>query len=535
MTQSEQSNLIDTRLNDRYLIESILGEGGMGVVYRAQDTLIERQVAIKVTSSTSLGTGGRARLMVEARAAGALNHPNIVTIYDIGEAKDQTFIVMEYVEGQTLADQRPGSLSETIRIAEQICAALMHAHEKSIIHRDLKPENVMLTPAGALKLMDFGLARSVSSRLTMEGQLVGTVMYMSPEQALGEELDGRTDLYSLGVMLYELTTGQLPFQAEDPFAIITQHLHAPPVPPKAHREDLPGYLNNLILKLLEKERGKRLGSAAAVLGLLEAPQKAGAELRESKELTGLDRIVRGRIIGRQAEYGKSRSLWKEAAAGQGQTLLISGEPGIGKTRLVREVITQAEVGDGQAYMGESYAESNTPYGAFAQITRTIFKRNPGIADELPQPVLADLLELAPTLKHKYAHIEPNPVLDPESEQALLLENMVTFFEMLSGNSPLLFVLDDLHWADSGTLTMFHHLIRRTREQPIMFLASFRETELREAQAFKELLLELDRQRIGERLKLKRLSEEQTRQMLAAIFQEDITDEHCFLNPQKARR
>jgi len=142
---------------------------------------------------------------------------------------------MEFVDGQTLAAHRPASLEGTIEIAKQICAALIHAHEKGIIHRDLKPENVMILPDEMLKLMDFGLARSVSSRLTKEGQLVGTVMYMSPEQALGEELDGRTDLYALGVMLYELTTGQLPFQAENPFAIITQHLHAPPVPPKAHR------------------------------------------------------------------------------------------------------------------------------------------------------------------------------------------------------------------------------------------------------------------------------------------------------------
>ncbi|MCK4901480.1 MAG: AAA family ATPase, partial [Anaerolineales bacterium] len=332
-----------------------------------------------------------------------------------------------------------------------------------IIHRDLKPENVIIEPDGTVKLMDFGLARSMSSRLTKEGQLVGTVMYMSPEQAMGAKLDGRTDLYSLGVMLYELTTGQLPFQADDPFAIITQHLHAPPVPPQAHREDLPGYLNNLILKLLEKEPQKRLQSAAVVLEVLDAPQKAVAELRESKELTDLDRIVRGRIIGRRAEYEKARSLWKEATKGQGQILLISGEPGIGKTRLMREVITQAEVGRGQAHLGEAYAESNTPYGAFAQITRTVFKRNPNIARELPQPVLADILKLVPSLKHQYPEIEVNPSLDPESEQALLFESMVTFLEMLSDNSPLLIVLDDIHWADSGTLTMFHYLIRRTQD------------------------------------------------------------------------
>ncbi len=524
MTLPENTALIGTLLNDRYQILSLLGEGGMGVVYHADDTLIKREVAIKVTQISYLNTEGRALLMKEARAAGSLNHPNIVTIYDIGEADGRTFIAMEFVQGHTLAAHTLHTIAETIEVAKQICAGLVHAHEKNIIHRDLKPENVMILPDGTIKLMDYGLARSMSSRLTAEGQLVGTVLYMPPEQVLGEAVDGRTDLYALGVMLYELTTGQLPFQADDPVAIITQHLHTPPVPPKAHRDDLPDFLNNLIMKLLEKEPDNRLQSAAAVLDLLDSPPKAETEMDTSKELTSLDRIVRGRIVGRQAEYEKSHSLWKRAAAGQGQTLLISGEPGIGKTRLMREVVTRAEVGIGQAYIGEAYAESNIPYGPFAQIVRAVFKRQPAIAQDLSRPLLADLLKLAPTLQHKHPDIKPVRHLDPESEQALLLEHMVAFCELLSELSPLLIVLDDVHWADSGTLAMLHHLIRRTQDRPIMFLATYREIELREAQPFNELLLELDRLHIGKRLKLERLNLEQTREMLAAILQDTISDD-----------
>ncbi len=519
----ENNALIGILLSDRYLIHSLLGEGGMGVVYRAEDTLIRREVAIKVTLNSYLSAEGRAQLVKEAQAAGSLNHPNIVTIYDVGEADGRTFIAMEFVEGQTLAAHRLHAISETVEVVKQICAALAHAHEKDIIHRDLKPENVMILPDGTLKLMDFGLARSLSSRLTEEGQLAGTVLYMPPEQALGESLDGRTDLYALGVMLYELTTGQLPFQADNPLAIITQHLYTPPVPPKAHRDDLPGFLNKLIMKLLEKDPDKRFMSAEAVLEFLDSPQKTETERHISKEVTGLDRIVRGRIVGRQAEYEKAQSLWKQAAKGRGQTLLISGEPGIGKTRLMREVVTLAEVGSGQAYIGETYAESNSPYGPFSQIVRAVFNRNLNIAQDLSQPLLADLVKLAPTLGAKLPDIKPAAGLDPDSEQALLLEHMVEFCEGLSQKSPLLIVLDDAHWADSGTLIMLHHLIRRTQDQAIMFLVTYRGIDLREAQPFNDLLLELNRQRIGERLKLERLNQEQTRGMLAAIFQDTITD------------
>jgi predicted Ser/Thr protein kinase/tetratricopeptide (TPR) repeat protein len=523
LTSPEDTALIGTLLNDRYEILSRLGEGGMGVVYRANDTLIRREVAIKATLNVSLGAGGQERLLKEARAAGALNHPNIVTIHDVGAAEGRTFIVMEFVEGHTLQAHNVYTITETVGVAKQICAALAHAHEQNIIHRELKPENVMILPDGTLKLMDFGLARSLTSRLTEEGQLVGTVLYMPPEQVMGEPLDGRADLYALGVMLYEMTTGRLPFQADTPVAIISQHLDTPPVPPKAHRDDLPDFLNNLIVKLLEKDPEMRFESAVAVLELLESPQRAEMGSSRDRELTGLDRFVRGRIVGRQAEYEKAQTLWRLAVGGRAQTLLISGEPGIGKTRLTREVVAQAEVGRGRTYIGETYAESNIPYGPFAQIIRAIFKLNPDITAQLARPLLADLIKLAPTLQQVYRDIEPNPQLDPEPEQALLFEHMVAFCEVLSQGSPLLIVLDDTHWADSGTLAMFHHLIRRTRDKAIMFLATYRDVELHDALPFSELLLELDRQRIGKRLRLEPLSQEQAREMLAAILQDNITD------------
>ncbi len=258
-----------TLLNGRYLLEAELGRGGMGVIYRAQDTLLQRPVAVKVLGKDGLGSEGRARLLREARAAARLNHPNIVTVHDAGEAEGQSFVVMELVEGVSLFERRPATIDESTRMARQICNALEHAHRHGIIHRDLKPENVLVAPDGTAKLMDFGLARSIASRLTQEGAVAGTVFYLAPEQALGKELDGRADLYALGAMLYEFCTGQLPFPGDDPFAVITQHLHAPVVPPRAKNEAIPVALDSLIVRLLSKNPDERPASAGAVIELLD--------------------------------------------------------------------------------------------------------------------------------------------------------------------------------------------------------------------------------------------------------------------------
>ncbi|MGH6962048.1 MAG: protein kinase domain-containing protein, partial [Dongiaceae bacterium] len=191
----------ETSFQSRYRLGAELGRGRMGVVYRAHDTLLERDVAVKMLSPGMLGTEGRARLMREAQAAAKLSHPNIVSVYDAGETEGSPYIVMELVEGESLRDHRPQSLAVILSIARQVCAALDRAHAQGIIHRDLKPENVLIAPDGSPKLMDFGLAHSaVAPRLTAEGTLVGTPFYLAPEIMLGQDVDGRADLYALGVM-----------------------------------------------------------------------------------------------------------------------------------------------------------------------------------------------------------------------------------------------------------------------------------------------------------------------------------------------
>ena len=516
--------MIGTLLQDRYRIDAELGSGGMGVVYRAHDSLLDREVAVKLLSESGLGTEGRDRMLREAQAIAKLNHPNIVQVHDAGQLDDTPFIVMELVEGQSLHDQPPKDPQGIVAVARQICAALEHAHQHGIIHRDLKPENVILEPDGTAKLMDFGLARSVASRLTTEGDITGTVFYLAPELALGQDFDGRADLYSLGVMLYELTTGELPFSKGDPLTVISQHVHATPVAPQARNSDITPRLEHLILQLLNKRPDDRPETATALLYALDNPELLDPGGVTDREQAVLRRVARGHFVGRQRELKQARSVWLQAQQGRGQALLISGEPGIGKSRLTRELATQAEISGGRVLVGECYPEGGVPYSPFAQMLRRALHWTIHNGSELPDFVLADLLSLAPDLRPYYPDVPENPPLDPESQQQRLFESVVTLCTRLSEQAPLFLAIEDAHWADSGSLALFRHLARRTKEKRAMVVATYREVELGESRPLQEMLVDLNRERLADRLKLGRFDREATRNLLAAIFEEDITPE-----------
>ena len=230
-----------------YEIQARLGTGGMGTVYQALDTTLNRAVALKVLSPDKWeGTSGRGRLMREAQAASALNHPNIVTVYEIGHDAGVDFIAMECVEGKTLgsfAAHRP-PLRETLAVAIQIADALAAAHAAGIVHRDLKPGNIMVTERGLVKILDFGIAKvtaaadpesNVTQTLTMSGQVVGTVAFMSPEQAAGKEVDWRSDIFSFGCVLYEIVTGHRAFHGDTEMATLAAVIAKEPTPARAVR------------------------------------------------------------------------------------------------------------------------------------------------------------------------------------------------------------------------------------------------------------------------------------------------------------
>ncbi len=521
--------MIGSVIQERYRIESELGRGGMGVVYRAEDTLLERPVAVKIVSASGLGTEGQSRLLQEARAAARLNHPHIVAVYDVGtgEMPNQegafSYIVMELVEGQTLREYQPQNLGQMIDLARAICDALEIAHQQGIIHRDLKPENVSVTQSGMIKLMDFGLARiSGKTRMTGKGTFMGTYAYLAPEIILGQEADARSDLYALGVMLYEMSAGRPPFEAENITAVISQHLYAPVVPPSAYNDQVSPALDLLIVRLLSKQPGDRPQTATAVRLTLEEISQVEAGSKPPAAIPHLNRLVRGRLVGRQAEFSQAVALWEKAARGDGQLLLISGEPGIGKTRLAKELNAYAEISGGKTLLGLCYAEERTPYGAFAQLVQRSLEN--GFNLELPQAVLADLVTLAPELRLTFPDIPPNERLDQEADQQRLFDSIITWFGVLTKKDKLLLIIDDVHWADSGSLALLRYLARRLARRRALIVATYREVELDTALPFKQTLLELNRERLATRIKLSGLDVTGTKELLATLFAEEIQPE-----------
>jgi hypothetical protein len=263
-------------LNDRYEIEAPLGRGGMATVYRGTDRVLGRTVAIKVLADRFAGDDKFVtRFRREAQAAAGLNHPNIVAIFDTGDHDDAHYIVMEYVEGETLADllNRDGALppERAADISASVAAALEVAHQTGLVHRDVKPGNVMLTPERALKVMDFGIARAAADdTLTQTGTVLGTAAYLSPEQAQGLAVDARSDLYSLGCVLYEMLTGRQPFTGDSPVSVAYKHVNEEPVPPSRVIPDVPPELDAVTMRAMAKDPGDRFPSAQAMREALAA-------------------------------------------------------------------------------------------------------------------------------------------------------------------------------------------------------------------------------------------------------------------------
>jgi adenylate cyclase len=467
----------------------------MNEVYRARDERLRRDVVIKVLPYAYKDQPfAVSRFIREGRAASSLNHPNIVTIFDSGQSKEGLFIIMEFVVGRTLRDLVGKDIppQKLTQIVVQIAKALSAAHAAGIVHRDIKPENIMVRDDGFVKVLDFGLARWEEEKLgptpltqTASGALLGTLRYMSPEQAACERPTTASDIFSLGIVVYELMTGKHPFNAASELETLQAIASRPIVSPSHWNPELSPVYERMIVSMLDRNPRRR-PAAADIVRLLEGDDKGlpkGTGPRKPRHI----------LVGRHGEFVKLRALLDSTVKGSGLLVLITGEPGIGKTTLVEDFLAEQLESQRTCAIGR---------GASSE-------RLAGTEGYLPLlDALEDLLRNRPILGPLMRRVAPNwydqvwrdsnehaastsPGQVKAASRELLNRELVSFLEEASFAFPIVLFLDDLHWADESTMDLLALVSTYFRSSRILILASYRPEEMRlNHERFSQVALDL---------------------------------------------
>jgi serine/threonine protein kinase/tetratricopeptide (TPR) repeat protein len=502
--ERQQASLLGAAVG-HYKIIGTIGSGGMGEVYLAQDMRLNRKVALKLLSSEMTEDQDRLRRFEqEARAISALNHPNIVTIFEIGESALGRFIAIEQIEGETLrtltARGKP-PLDTVLQLASQMARALCVAHEAGIVHRDIKPENIMVRPDGIVKVLDFGLARlmpggaaqysdetliyetgaHMMSRkyeaITTPGMIIGTMRYMSPEQARGETTGMPTDIFSMGIVFYELATGHHPFMAESQISAMNAILTQQPMPPSRINPEIGASFEALIMGMLEKDERLRPTASAIddVMGALTGKRPVSFEIR-SPSLT-----TRRMTVGREEERAELRSCFNKTVQGQGLLVCVTGEPGIGKTTLVEDFLIDltlagepCTIARGRCSERLAGAEAYMP---FLEALDYLLRSGEG------EHAARIMKLIAPTW---YAHVAPLSQDNASEEvrtdiksasQERMKRELAAFLQEISQLRPLVLFIDDLHWADVSTVDLMAYLASKFSGLRLLILTTYRSSDL----------------------------------------------------------
>ncbi len=473
-----------------YRLVDRLGSGGMGVVYKAHDGRLGRSVALKFLPAEYAQDGhALERFQREARTASALNHTHSCTIHDIAEYEGQPFFVMEFIEGCTLrvlARQRL-SLDRLVQLGEQVAKALAVAHAVGIVHRDIKPDNIMVREDGYVKVVDFGLARPMpkgatqsgaeAAEVTDPGTLLGTLRYMSPEQARAEAASSASDIFALGIVFYELATGHHPFAADSQVAVLHAILSQVPVPPAHLNPEISGTLAALIERMLEKDARLR-PSAAEVQAVLAELTRTSTNRPAGAALVPIQRHT----VGRQRERAELRAGFAAAAAGRGLFLCVAGEPGIGKTTLVEDFLqdlaaegSTASIARGRCSERLAGAEAYLP---FLEALDSLLHGDAGEQVARVMKVVAPTwyVQLAPLAAEDSSFARVLADAKAASQERLKRE-LATLLQEMSRLRPLVLFLDDLHWADASTVDLLAYIGSKCAALRMLLVLTYRPTDL----------------------------------------------------------
>ena len=517
--------------DERFEIKGYINEGARKRVHLAYDNVLDREVAIALIKTEGLDADSRARMIREYQATGRLgSHQNIVTVYDVDDQDPQPYIVYELMEGdvEKLIEKAPDHrlpIEQVVEIAQSVCRGLEFAHAKGVIHRDLKPENIGLNADGVVKIGDFGLAlMEDQTRLTQSGTMMGTVSYSPPEQALGGEVTVRSDLYSLGAMIYEMVTGRPPFIGDDSVAVIGQHINNPPVNPSFHRPDLPPALEDITIRLLEKDPQKRPASAADVLKALKSIKTGEIqEAPEGEAAPDISPIYRRVFVGREKELKQLKDAFDNACSGNGSLAMVVGEPGIGKTALCEELRTYVGIRGGRTLVGHCYEEGSFsfPYQAFVEAMRSyVLDRDPDDLRKVLGNGATHVGRIVSEVRDSL-HIELPEPARPEEERYRLMQSVSEFLSQAASIEPMLIVLEDLHDADKETLDMLAFVSRQLSDARMLIVGNYRDVEVDRAHPLSKALAELRRATSCNRVLLRGLNADGVQRMLAAITGQDM--------------